>query len=136
MFVGDVTGKQNTTGYGVYAGPIAAAAQTFGRSATASYGITANFLAARIHEGNPIIVWGNSATNPFLDSWTTSSGVVQAWKGEHTRVVVGVVGKPDAPIGFYVNDPGDGSHTYWSAASLLSNINIFGGLSNQAVVVY
>ncbi|HSX02824.1 MAG TPA: Ig-like domain-containing protein [Candidatus Saccharimonadia bacterium] len=134
MFVGDVTGVQNSTGYGVYAGPIAAAAQSFGRPASAYSSISASFISARLHSGEPVIIWGyNTVARP--DSWNTPDGVVQAWVGEHTRVVAGVVGSVDAPAGFYVNDPATGGQYYWTTSQLLANLNVLGGLSNQAVVV-
>jgi uncharacterized protein YvpB len=134
MFVGDVTGAQNSTGYGVYAGPIAAAARSFGRPASTYNNISAGFISARIHNGEPVIIWGYN-TVARLDSWNTPDGVVQAWMGEHTRVVVGVVGSADAPAGFYLNDPATGGQYYWSTSQLLANLNVLGGLSNQAVVV-
>jgi uncharacterized protein YvpB len=135
MFVGFITGYQMHTGYGVYAPPIAKAARSYGRSATVQYGLTPQFIAARIHEGNPVIFWGHSKA-PYADSWNGPHGVVQAWANSHGRVVVGVVGRADAPVGFYVNDGWHGDQTYWSAADLMANINSMDALSNQGVVVY
>ncbi len=134
MFVGDVNGTQNSTGYGVYGPPIAAAAHAYGRGAAAYSGVTANFIAGQVLSGNPVIVWGSSRT-PIMESWNTTSGMVSAWKYEHTRVVLGVVGRADAPLGFYLNDPGTGTAIYWSTAQLLANMNSLGNLTNQAVVV-
>ncbi len=134
MFVGDVNGTQNTTGYGVHAGPLAAAAQSFGRGASAYFGISANFIASQIHGGNPVIIWGYSS-KAILDSWNVPGGSIQAWKGEHTRTVYGVAGRPDAPVGFYINDPASGGQVYWTTSQLLGNLNVLGGVSNQAVVV-
>ena len=135
MFVGDINGWQNSTGYGVYSGPVADAARSYGRSAAAQSGVSANYIAEQVIAGNPVIVWGSSS-KPKLDSWNTSSGPVQAWVNEHTRVVVGVAGKSDAPIGFYLHDPlNGGSNMYWTASQLMINMNVFGSLSNQTVVV-
>jgi len=135
MFVGDLNGLQKSTAYGVHAPPIAKAARTYGRQATLEYGLTASFISARIHEGNPVIFWGHSyPAKP--DSWNTSSGVVQTWMNSHARVVVGVVGNASNPSGFYINDAWGGKAFYWSAGELMSNINTLGSLSNQGVVVY
>jgi uncharacterized protein YvpB len=133
MFVGSVNGRQNETGYGVYAGPIVKAAGAYGRPASASYGVGAGFIAQNIHSGNPVIVWGWNKKN-LPDSWNSPSGPVQAWVGEHARVVTGVVGRPESPVGFYVNDPATGTSSYWSAGSLVANMSAAAG-SNQAVVV-
>ncbi|HSX27926.1 MAG TPA: C39 family peptidase [Candidatus Saccharimonadales bacterium] len=137
QFVGDINGRQwDTSGYGAYAPPVAAAARSMGRGASAFFGVSAGFLAQQIHDGHPVIVWGyQHSPTPF--SWHTSNGqVIDAWQGEHTRTVIGVVGRADAPLGFYVNDPATGGSSYWSAGSLMAQLNVRGSLSNQAVVVY
>lgn len=133
MFVGDLNGQQNSTGFGVYAGRTAYAARQFGRNATDHPGVTANFIAQQILSDSPVVLWGVSSKHR-PDSWNTSSGVVQAPVGEHTRTVVGVVGRADAPAAFYVNDPVAGQ-LYWTTAQLLANLNTYSVL-NQAVVVY
>ena len=137
QFVGDINGKQwNNTGYGAYAPPVAAAARSYGKSAAAGFGVSANWIAEQIHADRPVVVWGYQYT-PTKFSWKTPGGqTIQAWQGEHTRTVVGVVGKASAPQGFYVADPSYGSVSYWSVGSLMANMNVHGGLSNQAVVVY
>lgn len=134
-YVGFLNGSANTNGYGVHAGPIAAAARTFGRDATAHFNVSAQFIASHIHAGRPVIWWGHS-TPAKPDSWNTSSGVVQTWLSSHARVAVGVKGSPDAPVGFYVTDSMNGGTTYWTAAKMMANMNIIPGVSNQAVVVY
>jgi len=137
QFVGDINGKQwDKTGYGVYNFPVAAAARSFGRGATAMTGVSANWIAQQIHDGHPVVVWGYQY-NPTLFTWTTPGGkTIQAWQGEHTRTVIGVVGTPSAPQGFYVADPAYGSASYISAGALMANMNVHGNLSNQAVVVF
>lgn len=136
QFVGDVNGSQvRKTGYGVYAPPIAKAARSYGRGATVATGVSANFLAQAIHDGNPAVIWGTTSGGQRMD-WNTSSGPVGSWVGQHARTLVGVAGKPSAPIGFWVNDPINGSHKYWTAGALISHMNQHGNLSNQAVVVH
>ncbi len=135
MYVGDVNGNANSTSYGVHAGPIAAAARSFGRSATSQFNVSAAFIATRIHEGNPVIFWGHS-TPAKPDSWNTSSGVVQTILSSHARVVYGVVGSADAPIGFHIIETSKGTTMYWTTAELMANMNIIPGVSNQTVVVY
>lgn len=137
QFVGNVNGKQwDKSGYGAYAPPVAAAARSLGRGATVAYGVGAGFIAGQIHAGHPVVVWGYEFTpTPF--SWHTPGGrEIQAWQGEHTRTVVGVVGRADAPIGFYVTDPATGGTSYWSAGRLIAHMNVRGSISNMAVAVY
>jgi uncharacterized protein YvpB len=134
MYVGDVSGQQNSSGYGAHAEPVAKAARNLGRSASTHTGILPSFLATKIRENRPVIIWGYGIT-PRLDAWNTQGGSVQAWLGEHTRVVVGVAGRNDNPVGFYINDPARGTQYYWTTAQLVSNLNYFGNLTNQAVVV-
>ncbi len=135
MYVGDVGGNANTTSYGVHAGPIATAIQSYGRGATASYNVSANYIAQAIHDGHPVIFWGHS-TPAKPDAWNTSSGVVQTWLSSHARVVYGVVGRADAPIGFHIIESSKGTTMYWTTAQLMANMNIIPGVSNQTVVVY
>lgn len=134
MFVGDVNGVQDTTGYGVFAPPIASAAQSFGRGATVANGVGAGYIAQQIYNGHPVVAWGYSV-HPALDSWNVpGGGAITAYKGEHARVVYGVAGSPGNVVGFYIRDPVYGS-LYWTAAQLMANMNIFGATSNQTVTV-
>jgi len=135
MFVGDIGGAQNTTGYGVFAPPIAQAARSYGRGATVANNVSADYIAQQIYAGHPVLAWGYS--KGFApDSWNVpGGGVVTTYKGEHVRVVYGVAGAPGNIIGFYLRDPAYGS-LYWTPGQLMANMNVFGGVSNQTVTVY
>jgi uncharacterized protein YvpB len=134
-YVGYVDQAVFRVGFGVHAGPVATAAQGYGHSAIARFGVDAGFIASNIYAGNPVEVWGHIVpAKP--DSWNTAGGVVQTTTSEHARVVYGVVGSVDNPVGFYVNDPYTGKGSYWSAGDLLANMNAALPASNQAVVVY
>ncbi len=135
MFVGRVDTVSWSQGYGVHAGPLAAAARSYGRNATAHFGINAAFIAGHIHAGNPVIFYGHISP-PKPDSWNSPSGVVQTTTSMHARIVYGVVGRPDAPTGFHIIDPWTGAKEYWSAGQLITNMNDAYPTSNQAVVVY
>jgi uncharacterized protein YvpB len=134
QFVGDLNGKMDTTGYGVYSGPIAKAAISYGRNAVATSGVSPAWIAHQIQAGNPVIFWGHS-TPAHADDWNGPNGVVHAYISAHARVAIGVVGPADNPTGFYVNDP-MGSSTYWDTAHLIETMNVMGNISNQTVVVY
>lgn len=137
MFVGSIN-DPNKNGYGAFAPAIASAAKAFGRDAESYLGVSAQFLAEQIYNGHPVIVWGFYSTPPFVKySWNTKEGKnIIAYRGEHTRVVVGVYGDPSKPAGFLLNDPLTGEKdVYWSTDRLMTQMNIFGNLTNQAVVV-
>lgn len=138
MFVGDVNGTDRNQGYGVYGQPVLKAVKSFGRSGTYETNITPSFLAKAIRNGHPVVLWGYTTLNepPYL--WNTPKGqVVKAFKGEHARVVVGVRGTIDNPLGFYVHDPLTGDTAkYWSTSSLIGNAYGVFGVTNQAVVVF
>ncbi len=130
-FVGDINGRQNTTGYGVYWDPIAKAANQW-RSAKAFSGWTAQDLAREINNGNPIMTWGIYGSG-YYDPWYTPDGVkIDAWKGEHARTVIGFKGTVENPTEFILNDPYGGKLT-WSTSKLLSD---WGKFNYSGVVVY
>ncbi|MBI3963870.1 MAG: Ig-like domain-containing protein [Candidatus Kerfeldbacteria bacterium] len=128
-FVGNIDGRQNTTGYGVYWDPIARAGDAW-RPSEAFTGWTTSLVAAEVAKGNPVIVWGG--IGGYADSWTTPSGkYIDAWKGEHTRTVIGFDGPADNPSRIILNDPYAGRIT-WTRSQFEANWGIFG---NAGVVV-
>lgn len=142
MFVGSITGKDQNggamNGYGTYAPAIAKAARAFGRDAQSYSPVTAEFIADQIYQGYPVIVWGFFRTPPYTKyEWFTEAGKkIEGYRGEHTRVITGVIGDRNKPTGFYLNDPLTGAEDeYWSAERLMKHMNIWGNLTNQAVVV-
>ncbi len=137
MFVGFID-DPSKSGYGAFAPAIANAAKTYGHDAESYVGVTAQFLAQQIYAGYPVIVWGFYDVPPFVKyTWNTPEGKkIIAYRGEHARVVVGVFGDPSKPVGFLLDDPLTGEkEEYWSAERLMTHMNEFGNLTNQAVVV-
>lgn len=129
-FVGDIDGAQNTTGYGVHWDPVARAVSAW-RPAEAFTNGTAAQIAQSIAQGHAVVVWGTYG-NARRDDWTTAAGKrVRAWKGEHTRTVIGFEGAPDAPEKFILNDPYEGRLS-WSRTAFEKNWSAFG---NAGVVV-
>jgi uncharacterized protein YvpB len=137
MFVGSID-DSSKNGYGAFAQAIAPAAKTFGRDSESYFGVSEQFLAEQIYSGHPVIVWGFFNSPPFVKYfWNTKDGKkITAYRGEHTRVVVGVYGDETKPVGFLVDDPLTGEkEQYWSVGRLMTQMNMFGNLTNQAVVV-
>lgn len=130
-FVGSITGQQNTTGYGVHWGPIASAGAHY-RTSTPFQGWSATNVADQIALGNPVIVWGTTG-NAVRQGWHTPEGkYVDAWRGEHVRVVIGFKGRASDPHSFIINDPSYGRLT-WSTSAFTANWATYG---NSGVVVY
>ncbi|MFH0987681.1 MAG: Ig-like domain-containing protein [Patescibacteria group bacterium] len=126
VYVGSLRGKQNTTGYGVYWDPIAAAAKVWRPQSQAFSGWSVSDLTKEIKNGNPIVVWGVIGSGAYQDSWYTKEGkYIKAWRGEHTRTVIGFVGNANSPSKIILNDPYVGQ-IYWSTSTFLSNWNTFG----------
>jgi uncharacterized protein YvpB len=135
MFVGFINGTNWTTSYGVHSGPLATAAKTYGRNAIAYSNIDAQFIAGNIYAGNPVEFYGSIAYQ-HLDAWNSPDGVITAAVTMHARVVYGVEGSPQNPVGFWVNDPWGGTQYYMTAGDLMANMNRTPPISNQAVVVF
>ena len=137
MFVGYID-DPNKSGYGTFSPAIAGAAKSFGHDAQNYLGVSSQFIAQQIYNGNPVIVWGFFKTPPFIKySWNTDNGKkVTAYRGEHVRVVTGFYGDISNPVGFLINDPLTGDKdVYWSTDRLMTQMNMYGNLTNQAVVV-
>ena len=131
-FVGDINGKQDSSGYGVYWGPIAKAANYYRPGSAAFTGGSVTTLTDALSAGNPIVIWGTFGASAYADSWQTPSGTtISAWKGEHARLVTGFAGNPADPTTFYLNDPVAGKIT-WTKAELLAN---WGRFNNSGVIV-
>ncbi len=137
QFVGfaDIPGMH--FGYGTYGQPIAKAAEAFGREAEYRTVITPQFLAKAISEGNPVVIWGfTSITGPAYFWNLPEGGSAKAFRGEHARLIVGMRGSAEDPLGFYVHDPINGKKfQYWEARELVQHMYAVPGVTNQAVVI-
>ncbi|MFA5135167.1 MAG: Ig-like domain-containing protein [Patescibacteria group bacterium] len=129
-FVGDIDGRQPTTGYGVYWQPVAQAAQAY-RSARWFTDWSITDLTAEIQKGNPVIVWGTAGSGSRIDWKTPEGGNVVAINGEHTYLVIGFMGSASNPTKVIVLDPLSGER-YFTLSSFLSN---WGLLNRSGVVV-
>jgi uncharacterized protein YvpB len=129
-FVGSVDGKQNTSGYGVHAGPIGRVANLY-RPSSVVTGASLSTLTSSIAAGNPVVIWG-LYPGGTRDSWTTPAGrAINVWKGEHVRTLIGFKGKADNPRQLIINDPISG-RLIWDRATFLANWATYG---NMAVIV-
>lgn len=123
-FVGDIDGRQPSTGYGVYWQPVAKAAQKY-RPARWFTGGAITDLTSEIKKGNPVIVWGTAGSGRRIDWQTPQGGTVVAVSGEHTRVVIGFIGSADNPTKIITLDPLSGEK-YFTKDSFLANWSVLG----------
>lgn len=130
-FVGNVNGKQMTTGYGVYWDPIVRVARNY-RSAQEFSGWSASQVMNEVKRGNPVIIWTYSKSGAPTSWFTPSGEKIFAVAGEHTVLVVGYVGSADDPTQVIVNDSLEGK-VYWSRATFDKRFATFAG---SGVVVY
>jgi uncharacterized protein YvpB len=105
VFVGNIDGVQNQTGYGIHWDGLAQVANKF-LPAESFHRRDLHFLIDRLEEGNPVIIWGSMVRNPGDASWITPEGkYIHAVRGEHTWVVTGYVGQRLAPTHIFTLDP-------------------------------
>lgn len=130
-FVGNIDGKQMSTGYGVYWPPIARVANLYTKAAEFS-GLSITDILKEVERSNPVIIWTYSKSGIPTYWFTTSGERIFAASGEHTVVVVGFVGSVDDPSQIIVNDPLIGQ-IYLSLSEFTKRAAIF---ANSGVIVY
>lgn len=130
-FVGNVNGRQMTTGYGVYWGPIARVANEFTNSQSfEGWGIEQ--VTQSVAQGNPVIIWVFSRGGSPTFWYTPGGQKIYAVSGEHSVVVVGFVGPADNPTQLIINDPLVGQ-IYWTRSVFDKKWSVF---NRSGVVIY
>jgi len=124
-FVGDINGKQPTTGYGVYWQPIADLANQYGLVGEAFTGWSIQQLTEQIKNGHPVVVWGTAGTGTRIDWQTPEGDNIIAVSGEHARTAIGYVGDYMNPTRIIVLDPLFGER-YYTTSSFESNWAVLG----------
>lgn len=125
MFVGAIDGSiEKGTSAGPDAGPVAKAANGFGRNATKAVGINADWVATQLSNGRLVVLFGvTRGTNSFI-TWQTPSGRITKMNTySHARVVIGVKGEPGSTLGFWINDPRSSITQFWTTNQLTADIN-------------
>ncbi|HEV7680433.1 MAG TPA: C39 family peptidase [Candidatus Dormibacteraeota bacterium] len=92
-FVGNVNGSEPAaTGYGVYYGPIAAAAQAAGHTVVAGTGISATTVYEALSDGYPVVIWTDTTfTAVPTSTWTAWDGTTVPYAvGEHAVTLTGI----------------------------------------------
>ncbi len=131
-YVGDISGKICSTGFGVFWEPVAQAAGCW-RPSQAFTNWTIEELISELNQGNSAVVWGTLPVASLTDcSWHTPEGkYIKAYKQTHVRLAVGFIGSVENPSKIILNDPLSGK-LYWSTDYFISNWQSF---NSSAVVV-
>lgn len=112
VFVGNINGRQFSTGYGIHWDGLSTLANRYA-PAGSFYGADLHFLIDRLHDGNPVVIWGSQLRVPPNASWVTPEGkYVHAVRGEHTWVVNGYAGPRRAPTHIFTLDPLRGERVF------------------------
>jgi len=105
VYVGNHRGTQFVSGYGIHWDALAHVAREY-QPAESFHRKDLHFLIDRLHDGNPVIVWGSLHRSPSNKSWTTPEGkYIHAVSGQHTWVVTGYAGDRRAPSYLFTLDP-------------------------------
>lgn len=132
-FVGNIDGRMMDDGYGVYWQPIERVAKLYRKEAQGFERRTDWHLVQELQEGNPIIVWGClGACQRRVWYAPGNENKVFGVSYEHTFIVNGFSGNPDAPDGFWLVDPIYGQR-YMERNAFIA---MWDSLDRSGVVVY
>lgn len=131
-FVGDVNGSiYHGTGYGVYDAPIRDLARSY-KAVVELEDANLSRVIGLVRGGRPVITWGLLRDRTPL-YWRTKSGkMVEAFPGEHVRVVIGFTGEQHDPKRLILLDPIYGK-IHMDVDKFVSDWQT---MKNRAVVVY
>lgn len=123
---GDINGVWGgTDDYGVYAEPLAAAAEQFGFWGDVFYaGGDVSALTSRLDQGTPVIVWLGALGDPGYVEYADDGSPYRLAPGEHTVVAYGY-----DENGVYASDPGSGAYRFYDWGWFMDMWNVFDGMS-------
>ncbi len=105
-FVGSVDGSVfNGTGYGVYNKPIKDLALNYATSSYLMEKANLQKVLSEVEKKHPVIVWGLLSYRKPMYWKTVDEKVVEAYPGEHARVVIGYTGNIYDPKQIILMDP-------------------------------
>lgn len=109
-FVGRAAGGGVAGGFGVYPGPVAAAARRLGQRLRDLTGEPVAKVYDELRAGNPVMVWVGLSDGPY-GSWTSPAGrAIRVNFGEHTVVLAGLTRSGR----IIVSNPLHGTRDIWS----------------------
>ncbi|MBU1445693.1 S-layer homology domain-containing protein [Patescibacteria group bacterium] len=148
VFVGDYNGlvsanMDKISGYGFLEDPLEILAKQWARNSEKFKGVTLQFIAQQLEEGNPVIVFANvnaisgrviiTEPSPYTIHWVTNDGVsVTAPLYKHNLVVAGYRGTIEDIEVFYIVDPFYGNQVEVTPEQLSS---VLSGYDFSGVIV-
>jgi uncharacterized protein YvpB len=104
-YVGNVDGRMPSTGYGVHAPPLAMLAERYAEVSEIDVR-DPHAIDRALSRRHPVVAWSAIGSDPHGMVWRTPFGRwINAAMYEHTVVIIGYRGSPDAMEGVYVLDP-------------------------------
>ena len=119
------------SGYGVHSGPISAYISSRGVSNSAKSGWSLTNALSEVKAGHPILLYVYNGYSAPYGVFTLDGGFT-GYKGMHSEVLVGFVGKPDNPQTIITNDPWRGKQ-YLSPSTFMSKWSYLG---YTGIVIY
>lgn len=117
--------------YGVHAGPISSYISSRGVSNSIKSGWNLTSALQEVKNGRPVLIYVYNGYSQPYGTFELPGGYT-GYKGMHSEVIVGFVGKPEAPQAIYTNDPWRGPRTYTSGTLL----GKWAYLGYTAIVIY
>lgn len=118
-------------GYGVHSGPISSYISSRGVSNSIKSGWNLTSALQEVKNGNPVLLYVYNGYSQPYGAFELLGGYT-GYKGMHSEVIVGYVGKPESPQTIYTNDPWRGRRTY-TPSTLLSK---WAYLGYTGIVIY
>lgn len=121
-FVGRAAGGGVAGGFGVYPGPVAAAAKRLGQRLRDLTGQPVAKIYSELRAGNPVMVWVGLSDGPY-GNWTSPAGrAIRVNFGEHTVVLAGLTRSGR----IIVSNPLHGTRDIWSRTTFEGRWKLLG----------
>ena len=120
--------------YGVHWGPISSYISGRGVSNTLKRGWDLTSALQEVKNGHPILVYIYNGSSLPMGPFTLEGGAT-GYKGMHSAVIIGYIGKPEAPTTVILNDPWRGQR-YLSPNTFRYLWYYTGYLNNTGIVIY
>ena len=117
--------------YGVHWGPISSYISSRGVSNTIKTGWNLTSALQEVKNGNPVLIYYYNGSTVPKGAFTLEGGYT-GYKGMHSSVIVGFIGKPEDPTTVIVNDPWRGKR-YLSKSSFLY---LWGYINYTGIIIY
>jgi len=120
--------------YGVHWGPISSYISSRGVSNTIRRAWDLTSALQEVKNGHPILVYIYNGSSIPMGPIDLAGGYI-GYKGMHSAVIIGYIGKPEAPSTVILNDPWRGKR-YLSPSSFRSLWYYSGYLNNTGIIIY